>query len=120
VNTREKLVINLEIKLEDEIVVILLRAEDAVRLAFGNNLADDAAVFYIEFVAAGFLRPARKVPAVEQLDPALPGEYLLHSEDCEREKNAPELSHKGSPHIQGHGRFRTGYKMWKLEFHSGC
>lgn len=73
--------IHFEIEFENEIVVVLFRAENAVCVAFGNSLADDAAVVYEEFGVAGFLPPTRKVFAVEQTDPALFGEKLWRGDN---------------------------------------
>src|ERR1700677_2114151 len=93
VDARENLMIRFEIEFENEIVVVLRRAENAARLAFRSGLSHDAAVVHEEFGVARFLLPTRKIFAIEQPDPVLFGKKLLRGEDGEREKNQLDSAH---------------------------
>src|ERR1022692_2138657 len=95
-DAREKLMIRFEIKFKNEIIIVRFRAKNAIRLAFGNGLADDAAVFHVEFGVAGFLSPTREVSAVEQIDPVLVREKLLHCKNRQREYDHFEFIHNGT------------------------
>jgi hypothetical protein len=83
----EQLVVRLEIEFEDEIVVIVRRGEDAIGVAFGNGLANDAAVVHVKFGVTGFHRPTRKVLAVEEMDPPRLGVRQQRGEYHEHKKN---------------------------------
>ena len=83
VDARKKLMIRFEIEFKNEIIEAFFRAKNAVGFAFGNGFADDAAILRVESGVAGFLGPTRKVFAVEQVNPVLPGQKFWRDDQAQ-------------------------------------